>query len=104
MNKESKMNEDYVAGFMAKAAELGVDPEALAKRAGFFKGIGQGFMAPYSLGAGNPIYSDAAPSDSRVKRLLRLLGAGIGTAASAPVSPVLAIAGLARSQNRQVGK
>jgi len=27
------MNEDYVAGFMAKAAELGVDPEGLVKHA-----------------------------------------------------------------------
>jgi len=27
------MNEDYVAGFMAKAAELGVDPEGLVKTA-----------------------------------------------------------------------
>ncbi len=26
-----KINEDYVLGFMAKAAELGVDPEALTK-------------------------------------------------------------------------
>jgi hypothetical protein len=37
------MNEDYVAGFMAKAAELGVDPEALlgkeAVLGGMFRGI-----------------------------------------------------------------
>jgi len=35
MNKESKMNEDYVAGFMAKAAELGVDPEVLLGKEAF---------------------------------------------------------------------
>jgi hypothetical protein len=54
--KENEMNEDYVKGFMAKAAELGVDPELLVKEGGkaqmamralkttgsYLKGVGRG--------------------------------------------------------------
>jgi hypothetical protein len=42
------MNQDYVQGFMQKAAELGVDPEALAKSGGSIHDMISAFKKPPS--------------------------------------------------------
>jgi hypothetical protein len=61
------MNEDYVAGFMAKAAALGVDPEALVKSA-----------------------EETTPASQRANALAGLIGAGTGAGLGVPAGRAVA--------------